>query len=207
MKMIPKYDYLFDLILIGDSGVGKSWLLERYMDDQFTSDQSYKCTPGMDLQTKTIKLEGKIIKLRIWDTAGLERNHSIASSFYKKADGIFVVYDVTNKKSFDNVYKWFQDIEEKTSKDVTKFLVGNKCDLVTKKVVDCVIGKKRADCFKASFLETSSKTGRNVEQAFVQMASLIKNRMGPGTAVTSNQQPNVNINGNHIQNKELNCIC
>mmetsp|Transcript_21166 Transcript_21166/g.25470 ORF Transcript_21166/g.25470 Transcript_21166/m.25470 type:complete len:203 (+) Transcript_21166:253-861(+) len=187
--MNPEYDYLFKLLLIGDSGVGKSCLLLRFADDTYT--ESYISTIGVDFKIRTVELEGKTIKLQIWDTAGQERFRTITSSYYRGAHGIIVVYDVTDPESFSNVKQWLHEIDRYASENVNKLLVGNKSDLPTKKV-DYQTAKAYADEIGIPFLETSAKNATNVEQAFMTMAAEIKNRMasqpamgtGPRSTVT-----------------------
>merc|ERR1712164_51540 len=123
-KMNPEYDYLFKLLLIGDSGVGKSCLLLRFADDTYS--ESYISTIGVDFKIRTIEHDGKTIKLQIWDTAGQERFRTITSSYYRGAHGIIVVYDVTDQDSFDNVARWITEIERFAGQDVNKMMVGNK---------------------------------------------------------------------------------
>jgi len=164
-------------LLIGDSGVGKSCLLLRFADDTYT--ESYISTIGVDFKIRTIELDGKTIKLQIWDTAGQERFRTITSSYYRGAHGIIVVYDVTDQESFNNVKQWLQEIDRYACETVNKLLVGNKCDLTTKKVVDYTTAKEYADQLGIPFLETSAKNATNVEQAFMTMAAEIKNRVGP----------------------------
>merc|ERR1712001_762460 len=176
-NMNPEYDYLFKLLLIGDSGVGKSCLLLRFADDTYT--ESYISTIGVDFKIRTIELDGKTIKLQIWDTAGQERFRTITSSYYRGAHGIIVVYDVTDQESFNNVKQWLQEIDRYACENVNKLLVGNKCDLTNKKVVDYTSAKEYADQPGIPFLETSAKNATNVEQAFMTMAAEIKNRVGP----------------------------
>lgn len=191
--MNPEYDYLFKLLLIGDSGVGKSCLLLRFADDTYT--ESYISTIGVDFKIRTVELESKVIKLQIWDTAGQERFRTITSSYYRGAHGIIVVYDVTDQDSFNNVKTWLNEIDRYASENVNKLLVGNKCDLTGKKVVDFQTAKAFADELGIPFLETSAKNATNVEQAFMTMAQEIKNRManqpvvksGPGNSVTPGQ--------------------
>jgi len=178
--MNPEYDYLFKLLLIGDSGVGKSCLLLRFADDTYT--ESYISTIGVDFKIRTIELDGKTIKLQIWDTAGQERFRTITSSYYRGAHGIIVVYDVTDQESFNNVKQWLQEIDRYACENVNKLLVGNKCDLTNKKVVDYTSAKEYADQLGIPFLETSAKNATNVEQAFMIMAAEIKNRVGPPAA-------------------------
>ncbi|PCH38563.1 small GTP-binding protein [Wolfiporia cocos MD-104 SS10] len=171
------YDYLFKLLLIGDSGVGKvrhlqSCLLLRFAEDSFTD--SYLSTIGVDFKIRTIEFEGKMIKLQIWDTAGQERFRTIAAAYYRGAHGIVVVYDVTDNDSFANVKGWLQEIERYGSEGVKKLLIGNKSDLVERKVVEYNSAKEFADELQIPFIETSAKTSTNVEEAFLTMAKQIK---------------------------------
>merc|ERR1719189_995090 len=166
--MNPEYDYLFKLLLIGDSGVGKSCLLLRFADDTYT--ESYISTIGVDFKIRTVELDGKTCKLQIWDTAGQERFRTITSSYYRGAHGIIIVYDVTDLESFDNVRQWLSEIDSYASETVNKLLVGNKCDLADKKVVDTDVASQFAESLEIPFLETSAKNSTNVEQAFLTMA-------------------------------------
>ncbi|CAF3173308.1 unnamed protein product [Rotaria socialis] len=191
--MNPEYDYLFKLLLIGDSGVGKSCLLLRFADDTYT--ESYISTIGVDFKIRTIDLDGKTIKLQIWDTAGQERFRTITSSYYRGAHGIIVVYDVTDQESFNNVKQWLQEIDRYASENVNKLLVGNKCDLTAKKAVEYTKAKEYADSLNIPFLETSAKNSTNVEQAFMTMATEIKSRMASVQSGPSGKpSTNVNIN-------------
>ncbi|XP_077063518.1 ras-related protein ORAB-1 [Siphateles boraxobius] len=174
--MNPEYDYLFKLLLIGDSGVGKSCLLLRFADDTYT--ESYISTIGVDFKIRTIEMEGKTVKLQIWDTAGQERFRTITSSYYRGAHGIIIVYDVTEQESFNNVNQWLEEIHRYACENVSKLLVGNKCDLSSKKVVDFTTAKEFAESLKIPFLETSAKNANNVEKAFLTMASEIQKRIG-----------------------------
>ncbi|CDS09371.1 GTP-binding protein ypt1 [Lichtheimia hyalospora FSU 10163] len=182
--MNSEYDYLFKLLLIGDSGVGKSCLLLRFADDTYT--ESYISTIGVDFKIRTIELEGKTVKLQIWDTAGQERFRTITSSYYRGAHGIIVVYDVTDQDSFNNVKQWMQEIERYAAEGVSKLLVGNKSDMVDKKVVETDQAKELADSLSIPFLETSAKDSSNVEQAFLTMAKQIKDKVG---STMQQQQP------------------
>lgn len=166
------YDYLFKLLLIGDSGVGKSSLLLRFSDD--TYETTFNSTIGVDFKIKTVDLNDKVVKLQIWDTAGQERFRTITSSYYRGAHGIIIVYDVTDTESFENVKKWLTEIDKNAHRDVQKMLVGNKCDLASKKAVDYGSAKELADDVNMSFLEASAKNSSNVEAAFMAMVSAIK---------------------------------
>jgi len=169
------YDYLIKLLLIGDSGVGKSCLLLRFSDDSFTP--SFITTIGIDFKIRTIELEGKRIKLQIWDTAGQERFRTITTAYYRGAMGILLVYDVTDEKSFSNIRNWIRNIEQHATDNVNKMLVGNKCDMADKRVVEPERGKALADEYSIKFMETSAKSSINVEEAFITLAKDIKKRL------------------------------
>lgn len=176
------HDYLFKLLLIGDSGVGKSCLLLRFADDTYTD--THISTIGVDFKIRTIELDKKVIKLQIWDTAGQERFRTITSSYYRGAQGIILVYDITDQATFDNVKQWLGEIERYACDNVNKLLVGNKCDLVNKRVVDFNTAKAFADSLGIPFIETSAKNAVNVEEAFKQMAADIKGRVSSQSAPT-----------------------
>jgi len=178
MSAMSDYDYLFKLLLIGDSGVGKSCLLLRFADNTYTD--SYISTIGVDFKIRTLEIEGKTVKLQIWDTAGQERFRTITSSYYRGAHGIIVVYDVTDKVSFNNVKQWLGEIDRYACQSVNKLLVGNKADLTEKKVVEYNEAKEFADSLGISFLETSAKSAQNVEEAFLTMTKQIKERVSKG---------------------------
>jgi len=182
------YDYLIKLLLIGDSGVGKSCLLLRFSDDSFTP--SFITTIGIDFKIRTIELDGKRIKLQIWDTAGQERFRTITTAYYRGAMGILLVYDVTDEKSFNNIRNWIRNIEQHATESVNKILIGNKFDMVEKKVVDSARGKTLADEYGIKFLETSAKNSINVEEAFITLAKDIKKRL------IDNQEPANQSNNN-----------
>lgn len=143
-----EYDYLFKLLLIGDSSVGKSCLLLRFADDAYVD--TYISTIGVDFKIRTVELDGKSVKLQIWDTAGQERFRTITSSYYRGAHGIIIVYDVTDRESFNNVKQWLSEIDRYASDSVCKLLVGNKCDLVDSKVVDTEEAKVNPSLFLGS---------------------------------------------------------
>mmetsp|Transcript_30668 Transcript_30668/g.53821 ORF Transcript_30668/g.53821 Transcript_30668/m.53821 type:complete len:207 (-) Transcript_30668:271-891(-) len=188
-----EYDYLFKLLLIGDSGVGKSCLLLRFADQTYTP--NYISTIGVDFKIRTIDLDGKTIKLQIWDTAGQERFRTITSSYYRGAHGIIVVYDVTDIDSFNNVKQWLCEIDRYACENVNKLLVGNKCDMENK-AVDYATAKQYADQLEIPFLETSAKTGDQVENAFMKMAAEIKNRVASQPSVAKNKDDqNFNLSG------------
>ncbi|XP_042405828.1 GTP-binding protein YPTM2 isoform X1 [Zingiber officinale] len=196
-------DYLFKLLLIGDSGVGKSCLLLRFADDSYL--ESYISTIGVDFKIRTVEQDGKTIKLQIWDTAGQERFRTITSSYYRGAHGIIVVYDVTDQESFNNVKTWLNEIDRYASDNVNKLLVGNKSDLTANKVVSYETAKAFADEIGIPFIETSAKNATNVEQAFMAMTSAIKNKMASQPAGNNARPPTVQIRGQPVNQKSTCC--
>lgn len=168
------YDLLFKLLLIGDSGVGKTCLLFRFSDDAFNT--TFISTIGIDFKIKTVELGGKKIKLQIWDTAGQERFHTITTSYYRGAMGIMLVYDITNAKTFENISKWLRNIDEHANEDVEKMILGNKCDMEDKRQVSKERGEAIAREHAIPFLETSAKANINVEKAFMDLAQAILNK-------------------------------
>ncbi|XP_046996430.1 ras-related protein Rab-8A isoform X1 [Schistocerca americana] len=173
--MAKTYDYLFKLLLIGDSGVGKTCVLFRFSEDAFNT--TFISTIGIDFKIRTIELDGKKIKLQIWDTAGQERFRTITTAYYRGAMGIMLVYDITNEKSFENIKNWIRNIEENASADVEKMLLGNKCELTEKRQVTKERGEQLAIEYGIKFMETSAKASIRVEEAFFTLARDIKTKM------------------------------
>jgi Ras-related protein Rab-1A len=163
------HDSIYKILVIGDLGVGKTSLMNRFVDDTYT--ESYIGNIGLDFKMKAIDLNGKTVHLRIWDTAGQERFRTLAKSYYKDTKGIIVVYDITNKTSFDNVKHWLEEIERCADKNVKVLLVGNKWDLITE--VSCDVAQKFADDIGISFFQTSAKAGINVKTIFHAIAAEI----------------------------------
>jgi len=163
------YDYLIKLLMIGDSGVGKSCLLLRFSDDSFTT--SFITTIGIDFKIKTVEIDGKRVKLQIWDTAGQERFRTITTAYYRGAMGILLVYDITDEQSFLNIRNWIRNIEQHASDSVQKVLIGNKCDMVDDRVITNDRGKELADEYGIKFFETSAKTDTNVKESFISIAT------------------------------------
>lgn len=204
----PAYDYLIKLLLIGDSGVGKSCLLLRFSDDSWTP--SFITTIGIDFKIRTIELEGKRIKLQIWDTAGQERFRTITTAYYRGAMGILLVYDVSDEKSFGNIRNWIRNIEQHAQESVNKMLIGNKCDMVDKRVVETERGKQLADEYGIKFLETSAKNSINVEEAFITLAKDIKARLIDSPDGQKGESDSLNISqksGQNQQAKKGPCAC
>ncbi len=170
--MTNKYDYLFKLLIIGESGVGKTCLLLQFTEGSFTT--NHLTTIGIDFKIKIINLEEKQIKLQIWDTAGQERFRTITKTYYKGAHGIILTYDVTDENSFKNVRNWVKQIEQNAQTNVCKVLVGNKCDREDRKV-SYEEGAKLAKEFNMQFFETSAKSNYNVNETFTFLTKEILN--------------------------------
>jgi Ras-related protein Rab-8A len=174
--MTHKYDHLFKLLIIGESGVGKTCLLLRFTDDSFTA--NHLTTIGIDFKIKIINLEEKQIKLQIWDTAGQERFRTITKTYYKGAHGIILTYDVTDENSFKNIRNWVKQIEQNAQTNVCKVLVGNKCDREDRKI-SYEEGAKLASEFKMQFFESSAKSNYNVNETFTYLTKEILNTSDP----------------------------
>jgi len=180
---MDQYDHLFKILLVGDSGVGKSSLLLRFTDDMFQ--ETFISTIGVDFKIRNVNIEGKTVKMQIWDTAGQERFRTITSSYYRGAHGIIVVYDITDTVSFNNAKMWLNEIERYACGNVTKLLVGNKADMNDKRVVETAVAKVFADQQGMLFSEASAKAGQGVEDAFLALVKAIfDQRVKNGTVPT-----------------------
>uniref|UniRef100_A0A7E4VNP0 Ras-related protein Rab-35 n=1 Tax=Panagrellus redivivus TaxID=6233 RepID=A0A7E4VNP0_PANRE len=183
------YDHLFKLLIIGDSGVGKSSLLLRFADNTFSP--NYITTIGVDFKIRTISVNGLRIKLQIWDTAGQERFRTITSTYYRGTHGVVVVYDVTNGETFSNVKRWLQEIESNCD-SVQKVLVGNKCESDSR-IVDEADARKLAQNIKVEYFETSAKDNLNVQEMFNAITRLVLNAKLSAAAPASPKSPNEGI--------------
>ena len=166
-KTQVKYDYLFKVVVVGDSGVGKSNLLSRFTRNEFNLES--KSTIGVEFATRTVTIEGKTIKAQIWDTAGQERYRAITSAYYRGAVGALVVYDITKEASFENIPRWIAELRENATSDITTTMVGNKTDLQRARAVTTERGKAYADEQNIAFTEASALNGGNVEASFIQV--------------------------------------
>lgn len=161
------YDYLFKLVLIGDSGVGKSNLLSRFTKNEFNLES--KSTIGVEFATKSLNVDGKVVKAQIWDTAGQERYRAITSAYYRGAVGALLVFDVTRRDTFENIERWLRELRQHTDPNIVMMLVGNKSDLRHLVSVSTDDGKALAERESLFFLETSALESTNVEKAFSEV--------------------------------------
>ena len=168
------FDFKFRLVLIGNSGVGKTSLVTKYVDNFFSL--SFVATAGVDFKIKTLNIDGKTIKLQIWDTAGQERFSSISPMYTRKADGVVLIYDITDDNSIESISKWMDNIKEHTPDNVKQVLIGNKIDRKEKRVVSTEKGEKLAKSLGIPFFETSAFTGCNVNDAFEALVKTIADK-------------------------------
>jgi Ras-related protein Rab-2A len=173
------HDYLFKYIIIGDSGVGKSCLLLQFTDKRF--EPVHDLTIGVEFGARMVVIESKQIKLQIWDTAGQESFRSITRSYYRGASGALLVYDVTRRETFDHLRTWLDDARQVSNANMTIMLIGNKCDLETKRQVSVEEGQSFASEHGLVFLETSAKTAHNVDDAFMKTANVIYQKIQSGS--------------------------
>ncbi|XP_010927862.1 ras-related protein RABA2a-like [Elaeis guineensis] len=159
-----EYDYLFKMVLIGDSGVGKSNLLSRFTRNEFFLDS--KSTIGVEFATRTLQVEGRTIKAQIWDTAGQERYRAITSAYYRGALGALLVYDVTKPTTFENLNRWLKELRDHADSNIVVMLIGNKIDLKHLRAVASEDAQSFAEKEGLSFIETSALEATNVERAF-----------------------------------------
>jgi len=201
-----KYDYLFKVVVIGDSGVGKSNLLSRFTRDEFNIES--KSTIGVEFATRSVSVAGKTIKAQIWDTAGQERYRAITSAYYRGAVGALVVYDITKDVSFENVEKWLTELKENATADITMLLVGNKTDLAAQRAVSTEQGKAYATERGITFLEASALTASNVEASFLQILSEIYHKKASKehqAGVSSGSTINVDIKNSSKKARASTC--
>ncbi|XP_032238048.1 GTP-binding protein ypt2 isoform X2 [Nematostella vectensis] len=170
----PEKDFeaTYKILVLGDSGVGKTCLIFRFAEDIFSD--SYISTIGIDCRSRVVDLDGQRIRLQIWDTAGQERFRTLTSAYYRGAMGILLVYDITTEDSFKHISQWLQNIEDNASPNVCKVLLGNKLDAEDERVIDAQRGRSVGEDNNLEFYEASARTGENVQQAFMAVARKIK---------------------------------
>ncbi|BFG15645.1 ras-related protein RABA5e [Prunus yedoensis var. nudiflora] len=168
-------EYLFKIVIIGDSAVGKSNLLSRYARNEFNAHS--KATIGVEFQTQSMEIDGKEVKAQIWDTAGQERFRAVTSAYYRGAVGALIVYDITRKTTFESVGRWLDELKTHSDTTVAMMLVGNKCDLENIRDVSVEDGKSLAEAEGLFFMETSALDSTNVIKAFELVIQEIYNNV------------------------------
>jgi len=180
----PEVEMILKIIMVGDSGVGKSCLLKSFMGEEVEFDRSFPSTIGVDFEIKPISLtipgtnntngstQNKMINLQIWDTAGQERFRTITTSYYRSSDAIMLVFDVSDETSFRNLGAWLQDVRLYARDKVSIMLLANKADLVDKRVIDFKAAKEFADANNLMYMETSAKADINVDKSFNKLATV-----------------------------------
>ena len=205
------YDLLYKIVIIGDTCVGKSNILSRYLNNEFTSNT--KSTVGVELGIKFLKIKNTSTKIQIWDTAGQERYQAITSSYFRGSDGCFIVYDITNETSFNNIEKWFDKIHEENDKEIPVIIVGNKCDLENERKIPTEKAKEKAQNLKCAFYETSALKAINIEQIFEELVNTIYDKTGGNKSdddihieIVNENKGGVNINSenNNDENSDKN---
>ena len=194
------YDYLFKVLLLGDSDVGKSSLILRYTEETFSS--KLVNSIGVDFKMKKKEIDGKVIKVQIWDTAGHERFRAITYSYYRGANAIIIVFDLSDKKSFISITEWLKQIEKHAKENVYKFLVGNKSDLVEERKVSFKEAKDYADEHDLPYIETSAKEGININELF---ESSIKTFLSNNKFI--GEEKNIKLFNQSTNDSERNACC
>ena len=188
------------IITLGDSHVGKSCLIIKFIENKFSN--SYVSTIGFDLKHKQIILkDGNKVRLTLFDTAGQERFRSLAKNYIRKANGILLIYDISDKSTFISIEKWMENIQDEIDDKIPIILVGNKSDLNDKRKVSTEEGKKKAKEYGFPFYETSCKTGVNVNKCFIELAELVYENTGKNPLKNSNQK----IKKNSSKDKKKGC--
>lgn len=185
-----KIDYVFKIVLIGDSAVGKSQLLARFARNEFSLDS--KATIGVEFQTRTLMIDHKTVKAQIWDTAGQERYRAVTSAYYRGAVGAMLVYDITKRQTFDHVARWLEELRGHADSNIIIMLIGNKCDLGNLRAVPIDDAKEFAQREGLFFLETSALEAINVETAFLTVLTEIYRIISKKALIANDDQGNGN---------------
>ena len=181
---------MFKVLLIGDSAVGKTSVLLRYVDDTFNPE--FQTTIGVDFKISTFQLNGKVIKLQLWDTAGQDRFKTIVASYYRGAHGIILAFDITNSTSFQNITRWYEESQNYLQKSVPKLLIGNKADLSSQRAVKTEEAKALADRLGVDYIETSAKNSQGVKLAFETLSKNILNNVATTSGPVGNKTTKIN---------------
>ena len=172
--MEDEYDMIIKMVLIGDSSVGKTNIMSKFLKNEFREDS--RATVGVEFGSKIFNVDKYKVKTQIWDTAGQERYRAVTNAYYKGAKGAFIVYDITRKETFDSVEKWYYDLKNSGDKNLTIMLIGNKSDLENQRQVSKENGEEKAKSFQLAFMEMSALSGENLEKGFNLLVNEIFNK-------------------------------
>ncbi len=199
------YDFIFKILLLGNSDVGKSSLLLRYVDAVWN--ESFVPTIGVDFKVKTLDIEDKKLKMQIWDTAGQERFRNVVSTYFRGSNGILLLYDITNRDSFKDLESWLIEIEKNSDENVLKILIGNKNDLEEERVISYDEGKAFAERNNMKFIETSAKLDTNVSEAFETLGKLmVEIKSVPKPLLNKNENKKISASaGKDLTTKKKGC--
>ena len=202
------YNYLFKILILGDSFVGKTNMLKRFLNNEF--DMNTKETVGVEFGSKNFIFgENDIIKAQIWDTAGQERYRSVTKAYYKGAKGALLVYDITRKSTFENIDNWLIDLRTNADKDILIVLIGNKSDLLDNREVSSEDAQTKAEQYNIAFMETSAKSGDNISKAFTELVEQIYktniSNLQSDVQIKDNNEDGVNLNKEEKKTKKNSC--
>lgn len=193
------YKFLFKVVLVGNAGVGKTCLVRRFTQGMFPPGQG--ATIGVDFMIKTVEIDGEKIKLQIWDTAGQESFRSITRSYYRGAAGALLVYDITRRDTFNHLTTWLDDARQHSSSNMVIMLIGNKSDLESRREVKREEGEAFAREHGLVFMETSAKTAAGVEEAFINTAKEIYEKIKEGQFDINNESNGIKLGPSHQPNQ------
>jgi Ras-related protein Rab-11A len=204
-----KEDFKLKIVVVGDSGVGKTNLIKRFISNEFS--ENFKATIGVEFMSKTYRINKHLFKVEIWDTAGQERYKSITAVYYKGAKGALVVYDTTDKSTFDNIDKWMLEIKDKTSKDIKLMIIGNKIDLKDEREVKNEEAMKKAESLSIPLMEASALDATNVKEAFCDLLKEIykdmKDNLNNPENKYQNEKKGIDLNTNINSEKKKSKCC
>jgi len=204
-----KEEFKLKIVVVGDSGVGKTNLIKRFISNEFS--ENFKATIGVEFMSKTYRINKHLFKVEIWDTAGQERYKSITAVYYKGAKGALVVYDITDKNTFDNIDKWMLEIKDKTSKDIKLMIIGNKIDLKDEREVKNEEAMKKAESLRIPLMEASALDSTNVKEAFCDLLKEIykdmKDNLNNPENKYQNEKKGIDLNTNNNSEKKKSKCC
>jgi Ras-related protein Rab-11A len=204
-----KEDFKLKIVVVGDSGVGKTNLIKRFISNEFSG--NLKATIGVEFMSKTYRINKHLFKIEIWDTAGQERYKSITAIYYKGSKGALIVYDTTNQTTFENIDKWILELKDKTSNDIKLMIVGNKIDLKDERQVKNEDALKKADTLGIPLMETSALEATNVKEAFYDLLKEIykdmKDKLNNSENKSQNDKKGIDLNTNDNNGKKKSICC